>query len=259
MGRPLWFTAIIKSIFPGRYLLARATHLPLIGTLVDHMLFAGDDMVYLPNDRTIYIHESVPSSVDIVIPSQVVEHFIQQAKYKPKLWSTQEDLAAFTAGLSIHALRQLLLRASYTREPLTPADLVGKVQEFIQSQLGEDVVEFKKPSHRLDDVKGNQQLKRFIRHELLPRFRAPGDKALAGAAVAALLVDSIWRYRRKPKGTPQPLSEEDKEYCARIVDTDLGTAWICRSAIDNGQCASMPCPLLQKAKDGKITLIAANK
>jgi formate hydrogenlyase subunit 6/NADH:ubiquinone oxidoreductase subunit I len=80
MSRPLWFTEIIKSIFPTRYLLARATHIPLIGTLVDHMLFAGDDMVYLPNDRTIYIHESVPSSQDLVIPSQVVEHFIEQAE-----------------------------------------------------------------------------------------------------------------------------------------------------------------------------------
>ena len=59
-----------------------------------------------------------------------------------------------------------------------------KVEEFIQSQLGEDVVEFKKPTHRLDVVQGNRKLKEFIRKELLPRFRAAPDKALAGAAVA---------------------------------------------------------------------------
>ena len=82
---------------------------------------------------------------------------------------------------------------------------------------------------------------------------------VAGAAVAAFLVDSIYRYRRKPKGEPQPLTAEDREYCARIVDTDLGTAWICRKAIDDGKCAGMPCELLQKAKDCKLTLISANR
>jgi SpoVK/Ycf46/Vps4 family AAA+-type ATPase len=81
-------------------------------------------------------------------------------------------------------VRQLLAGASYTREALTAADVVGKVEEFIQGQLGEDVIEFKKPSHRLDAVLGNSKLKQFIREELLPRFRATGDKALSGAAVA---------------------------------------------------------------------------
>jgi hypothetical protein len=81
----------------------------------------------------------------------------------------------------------------------------------------------------------------------------------AGAAAAALLVDGIWRYRRRRKGKPQPLSETDREYCARIIDTDLGTAWICRHAVDSGECPCLPCPLLEKAKEGKLTLISANK
>ena len=97
------------------------------------------------------------------------------------MWGTSEALAAFTAGLSIHALRQLLSGAAYTREPLSPTDIVAKVQEFIQAQVGEDVVEFKKPSHLLASLKGNAKLKMFIQDELLPRFRAPPDKALAGA------------------------------------------------------------------------------
>ncbi|MCA9200600.1 MAG: ATP-binding protein, partial [Planctomycetales bacterium] len=49
---------------------------------------------------------------------------------------------------------------------------------------GEDVVEFKKPSHLIKDLKGNSKLKAFIQRELLPRFKAPPDKALTGAAVA---------------------------------------------------------------------------
>ena len=79
-----------------------------------------------------------------------IEHYIQVEERKPKLWSTPDDLAALTAGLSLHAIRQLLAQAAYSDQPLTPVDLVSKVESFIQSQVGEDVVEFKKPTHTLD-------------------------------------------------------------------------------------------------------------
>ena len=62
--------------------------------------------------------------------------------------------------------------------------MVEKVELFVQGQIGEDVVEFKRASHTLVDVVGFSRLKRFLRDELLPRFRATGEKALAGAAVA---------------------------------------------------------------------------
>ena len=154
---------------------------------------AGDSVILVAESRSL-VHPRVsrlPQVLNVEVPSpdttqrlHFIEHFIEQAEFKPKMWSTAQDLAAFTAGLSVHALRQLLSGASYTREPLHPADLVEKVQEFIQAQVGEDVVEFKKPSHMLSSVKGNSKLKKFICDELLPRFRAPKDKALAGAAVA---------------------------------------------------------------------------
>lgn len=153
----------------------------------------GDSVVLLAESRSL-VHPRVSKlpqivNVEIGAPTKAerlhfIEDYTRRAKHKPQLWSTPEDLAAYTAGLSAHALRQLLQRASYTREPLQPAQIVGKVEEFIQSQLGEDVVEFKKPTHRLDVVQGNRKLKEFIRKELLPRFRAAPDKALAGAAVA---------------------------------------------------------------------------
>jgi SpoVK/Ycf46/Vps4 family AAA+-type ATPase len=50
--------------------------------------------------------------------------------------------------------------------------------------LGDDVVEFKKPHHTLDDVVGFERLKSFLRQELIPRFKAKGEQALPGAAVA---------------------------------------------------------------------------
>jgi hypothetical protein len=154
---------------------------------------SGDSVVLVAESGSL-IHPRIARlpqvlGVEIASPStqdrlHYVEHYQQTTQQEAKLWSTPRDLAAFTAGLSIHALRQLLLRASYTREVLKPEDLVDKVQEFIQSQLGEDVVEFKKPSHTLDAVLGNRRLKAFIRQELLPRFKAAPEKALTGAAVA---------------------------------------------------------------------------
>ncbi len=154
---------------------------------------AGDSVILVAESRSL-VHPRVsklPQVLTVEVPSPSAEdrlafirHHIEKARYKPKLWSTPEDLAAFTAGLSVHAIRQLLAGASYTREALTPADIVDKVQEFIQSQLGEDVVEFNKPSHTLESIKGNSKLKKFLLEELLPRFRAGREKALAGAAVA---------------------------------------------------------------------------
>ncbi len=81
-------------------------------------------------------------------------------------------------------MRQLLLGAAHSRRPLAPGDVIIKVEEHIRSQLGDDVVEFKKPLHTLDDVIGFAQLKAFIEAELLPRFRSSGQDALPGAGVA---------------------------------------------------------------------------
>lgn len=153
----------------------------------------GDSVILVAESRSL-VHPRIsrlPQVLNVEVASpdtarrlHFIDHFVDGAKFAPKLWGTTQDLAAFTAGLSIHALRQLLAGASYTREPLNPTDIVGKVEEYIQAQVGEDVIEFKKPSHFLKDLKGNAKLKGFIQDELLPRFMAPKDKALAGAAVA---------------------------------------------------------------------------
>jgi AAA+ superfamily predicted ATPase len=154
---------------------------------------SGDSVVLFAESRSL-VHPRVaklPHVVNVEVGAPTLDerlHFIQDFLRRtddpPRLWGTPEELASFTAGLSIHALRQIMLRAAYHRRPLTPDQLIEKVQEFIQAQLGEDVVEFKKPTHRFDDLQGNRKLKEFLRNELLPRFKAPPEKALAGAAVA---------------------------------------------------------------------------
>lgn len=96
---------------------------------------------------------------------------------------TEMELAAATAGLSLHALGQLLRGARHDRRPLSSAEVTGKVEAYIQSQLGDDVVEFKRPQHTFADVIGNRQLKAFLQSEFIPRLRAGGSDAWSGAAV----------------------------------------------------------------------------
>ncbi len=155
------------------------------------------------NDTVIFITESaslvnsriirLPQVVTVEIPSPGMaerQHFISWFNNTPKLmekplnlWGTQSQLAVLTAGLSIQALRQLLLSARYSGDKLQPEDVINKVSEFIQGQLGEDVVEFKKPTHSFKDIVGNQNLVDFLKTQLIPRITSTGPDAIAGMSV----------------------------------------------------------------------------
>ena len=162
--------------------------------LGDPQFMSGGDSVCLIAESRSLIHPRIarlPQLLAVEAPSpstdrrlHYIEHF--QAKSDPpaKLWGTTRNLAEFSAGLSIHALRQLLVEAAYDDAAMQPSDVVLMVQHYIRGQLGDDVVEFKKPSHRLDQVVGFTQLKAFLREKMIPRLKAKGDSALPGAAVA---------------------------------------------------------------------------
>jgi hypothetical protein len=153
----------------------------------------GDSVVLIAESRSL-IHQRVarsPQLLEVEIPApneaarlEFIKRFLTSAgAAAPKLWSTPEDLAKLTAGLSLHALVQLLKGALHEKRTLSQAEAVAKVEDFIQSQLGEDIVEFKKPSHRLEDCIGFTGLKKFLRDEFMPRLAATGPEALPGAAV----------------------------------------------------------------------------
>ncbi len=160
----------------------------------DPAFAAGGDSVCLVAESRSLIHPRIgrlPQVLSVEIPSpstaqrrHFIESFCESAPQKPKLAGTADDLAQATAGLSIHAVRQLLAGAAYAGEPLAPGDVVDKVEQFIQAQIGEDVIEFTKPQHTLQAVVGFSKLKRFLRDELVPRFKETGEAALPGAAVA---------------------------------------------------------------------------
>ncbi len=155
------------------------------------------------NDTVIFIAESaslvnsritrLPQVIGVEIPAPGMEerqHFISWFNNTPKLvekplnlWGTQAQLAILTAGLSIQALRQMLLSARYSGEKLQPEDVINKVSEFIQGQLGDDVVEFKKPEHNLKDIVGNQKLVDFLKTQLIPRITSTGPDAISGMSV----------------------------------------------------------------------------
>ena len=103
---------------------------------------------------------------------------------KIKLWDTQQTLASLTAGLSIHALRQMLVSHVYDGQTLESSNVLKRVEQYIESQLGEGVVSFKKPGHSLKDVIGFSTLKSFLKDEVIPRFRSVGEDALPGVAVS---------------------------------------------------------------------------
>ena len=156
----------------------------------------GEDTVLLLAESRSQLHHRIsnlPQLLEVEIPAPDLEsrkHFIswfnrtQTGDRKIRLWSSQHALAAFTAGLSLHALMQLLKGALHENKTLTQELVIDKVKEYIQSQLGEDVVEFKKPQHALKNIVGFSGLKSFLRTELIPRLNAEGEEALSGAAIA---------------------------------------------------------------------------
>lgn len=154
----------------------------------------GDSVALIAESRSLLHHRiaRLPQLLEIEIASpdeasrrHFISWFVNQLRAPARidLWGTPEDLTKLTAGLSLHALLQILKGAAYDQAPLTQEAVVAKVETFIQSQLGDDIVEFKKPAHTLEDVIGFTRLKDFLQKELMPRFAAAGSDALAGAAV----------------------------------------------------------------------------
>jgi len=81
MARPLWFVNIIKKTFPNISFIAKLTRLPIIGRLIDKLLFEGDNIIYLTQDKVISVNVTVEKQADMVLPSKILEYFIKKAKY----------------------------------------------------------------------------------------------------------------------------------------------------------------------------------
>ncbi len=82
MSRPIWFVNLLKRYFPYRKKIAALSRNLIGKKLMDLFLFNGDAMFYLPKDK-IVIKEAITPHENMVLPSEIVHHFIDQANY---LW-----------------------------------------------------------------------------------------------------------------------------------------------------------------------------
>lgn len=80
MARPLWFVKLLKKTFPNIKFIAKLTNLPILGRIVDYLLFEGDNIIYLPHDKDVNINKPLGEYQEFVLPSQVLEYFINKAK-----------------------------------------------------------------------------------------------------------------------------------------------------------------------------------
>ncbi len=85
MARPLWFVEIIKKTFPNIQIIAKLTNVPIIGRIVDKMMFEGDDIIYLPKDsvakKTIELNQPIDRPDEMTLPSDVVHKLIDEASF----------------------------------------------------------------------------------------------------------------------------------------------------------------------------------
>jgi ferredoxin len=71
----------LKKAYPGRFLAAGATRMPILGRVAERWFFDGDGMIYLPRNRVIPVNQPIDAPGEMVLPSEVVEHFVERANY----------------------------------------------------------------------------------------------------------------------------------------------------------------------------------
>ena len=81
MASPYAIKKIINKTFSGRFVLSRLSHLALIGRVIDFLLFKDDDIMYLPQDKTIPINHRLDGRNELVLPSQILDRIIETAGY----------------------------------------------------------------------------------------------------------------------------------------------------------------------------------
>lgn len=81
MGRPNWLIDFIKVFYPRKPSGWGITRMPLVGRLLEHFLFRGDKMIFLPADKTIEVNVEVAAQENVVLPSELVAHFIDSTDY----------------------------------------------------------------------------------------------------------------------------------------------------------------------------------
>ncbi len=72
---------LINRFFPQRFKLANLTNYPVIGDVFDKLFFEEDHMYYLTKDEVIEMNKVIEMPDNYVLPSKIVEHFIEEADH----------------------------------------------------------------------------------------------------------------------------------------------------------------------------------
>lgn len=72
---------LIKKLFPKVRFIAKLTRIPILGRLFDLAMFSGDNIIYLTQDKVIPVNRDIQKGSDMVLPSQILEYFIEKANY----------------------------------------------------------------------------------------------------------------------------------------------------------------------------------
>ena len=79
--KPLWFVSILEKTFPNIKFIAKLTNFPILGKIFDKLMFDGDHIIYLLQDKVIKVDKKIGEYNEYVLPSQVLEYFIKKANY----------------------------------------------------------------------------------------------------------------------------------------------------------------------------------
>lgn len=74
--------AFYKKFFPRKIPRYNPARLKIIARMIEKKYFEGDELYCLPNDNVITINQKIDKGPDTILPSQVVEHFIEKASYR---------------------------------------------------------------------------------------------------------------------------------------------------------------------------------
>ncbi|MFX1537387.1 MAG: DUF362 domain-containing protein [Promethearchaeota archaeon] len=88
MGLSLWFMQLFEKSYRWRFVLAKLTKIPLVGEIIHFLMFKSDNLIYLPKDtviqkhnRVIKINKAINELEEVVLPSEVLNHFIEKANH----------------------------------------------------------------------------------------------------------------------------------------------------------------------------------
>jgi ferredoxin len=61
--------------------MAKLANYPILSRIIEWRYFRGDEVYYVPTNRSIEINQTVDDHDNVVLPSEVVDHFIRESKY----------------------------------------------------------------------------------------------------------------------------------------------------------------------------------